>query len=115
MSFPISLKGWREDRGLKVIQAAKLAGVSQSAWSQWEDETNTSQRKRATCIKIAKALNMPLDVVLSAAGFAGVNPDMDLAQEIAIMEEGIPVSMRPKFRRVAISTLGSLASELAGA
>lgn len=115
MNFATQVRIWRKEADLTTTEAAAKIGVAQPSWQEWENVKFTGQRERNTCLKIAQALDKPESVVLAAAGYDTVKPDADLAQQFAIMEESIPASMRPKFRRVAIHTLSSLASEMATA
>ena len=108
MNFSESVKRWRMDKGLKVIEAASRAGVTQPAWSEWEDENNTAQRKRGTCLKIARALELPEAVVLSAAGYDGLEPETELAHLVAVQVEKIPPSRRQEYRFMATKMLEAL-------
>jgi len=115
MSFPISLKRWRLDKGLKIGEAAELAGVTQPAWSEWENELNLSQRKRSTCAKIAKALDMPLDIVLAAAGYDSLDRDDELAKVIALEEQRVPAHRRNEYRSMVRHLIETTASVMASA
>lgn len=63
MQFAAALKRRRIERGLKVGEAASLAGVDRVTWSTWE-----SGRKRpldASLAGIARALGWTVDEVLA--------------------------------------------------
>lgn len=59
--MPIYSKEWikalRKHRGLNQTDAAKLCGVSQAAWSQWESGTTEADKCcRMLLLLIAKAV-----------------------------------------------------------
>lgn len=112
--FPVSVKRWRDEAGLNQEEAAANAGVVQSQWAKWES-ASYGQPKRATCIKIARALNISDEVVLAAAGYDTALPGSQLAQEIAIEEERVPAERRGEFRTMVRQLVKTTASVMSSA
>lgn len=111
MSFGSQVKAWRLAAKLSQTQAARLAGTTQPAWSEWEDEKNTVQRERPTCEKIASALNIPVEEVYSAAGYK-TDADPSFAAFYVKHENQVPVSKRRKFRVAAEQQIEALAKAM---
>lgn len=63
------LKSWRMSRQLSMTDAAEKAGISVSAWSKLESDTNNPTK--TTCEGIAKALNIPVEEVFQAMEISG--------------------------------------------
>lgn len=106
MTFGQWIKQKRREKCLEARECAERAGMKPQVWSAWEnDRTRRSdgeptQPRIETAHKIALGLDVPVAIVLQAAGLTEALPDLSLEeQEVLTYYRHMPSSMRPFFRR----------------
>jgi transcriptional regulator with XRE-family HTH domain len=106
MHFAKWIQMTREAQGFLMHECAERAGVSQAAWSQYEDETRYKQARQDTVRKIARALRVSEEEALKAAGYAS---DVSVPAELVSIWHRIPQDRRSGFLR-AVRSMGEALS-----
>jgi transcriptional regulator with XRE-family HTH domain len=94
--FASLLKDARQRLGLDQSALARRVNVGQQAVSRWE--RNLSRPRRAMAVSVATTLDLPIDVVLAAAGYVGA---------VADSPEEVAPSVRPLARTLPFHELSS--------
>jgi transcriptional regulator with XRE-family HTH domain len=114
MSFTRWIKEQRVAKGMTTKECARRAGVSQPVWSRYEDGDDAGiarDWKRSTVIKIAHALDAPVDEAIQAAfPRDAANAFSVEALEFARLMDSLPAPRRSAMLRVARSAYEALAS-----
>lgn len=105
MHFAEWVKLTREGRGLLMGECAERAKVTQAAWSQYEDAERYRQPRQETAIKIAKALGVPEQEALSAAGYSN---NTEIPAELKTIWHMVPAARRSNFLKVVRATAEAL-------
>ena len=64
-----ALKQWRIARGLTLVEAGRLAGVSHSCWRSWETGDKVPRRRNIDRLIAASAGALTTDMILGYAPF----------------------------------------------
>lgn len=107
-SFSEWVRTTRRAKDLTLEEVSGRADVSQPVWSKWE--SGKAAPRRETVVKIADALQEPLDSALLLAGYTPSAPGgvSDLAQQI----EPFLLRLRPDRRAAAERLLIDMARNL---
>lgn len=107
MHFAEWVKMARESQGLLMQECAERAGVSQAAWSQYEDETRYQQPRQTTVRKIAHALRVSEEEALKAAGYAA---ESEVPMEWAALWHRTPADRRARLMKATRGVQEAIAS-----
>lgn len=58
------LRAWRSENGVSQGEAADAVGVTQPAWSEWENDKALPQL--ASALRVAKYTGLPVEIFLRA-------------------------------------------------
>ena len=92
----------REREGLSKAEAARRANLSESWWRRLETGVNIRNGKKIpitptpeAVARAAQAVNLPVNQVLDAAGFAPQRDDpQELQEEAAKLLEALPIALQ---------------------
>jgi transcriptional regulator with XRE-family HTH domain len=111
MPFSRWIREQRCAKDLTITECARRAGVSQPVWSRYEEDADRRDWKRPTVLKIAHALEAPIDEAIQAAFPRDrTNSFSAEALESARLMDSLPEARRAAMLRLNRSAYEALAS-----
>lgn len=99
MSFAQWIISRRKSLRLSQSECAELAGVSTPVWCEYENTEKDRQPRRSTVEKIARALDVDIDVAMKEAGYSPQLTPPEIPVEWARLWLSTPADRREKLMK----------------